>query len=482
MEFNTNKRDALDEAVKPRAIKAQTRDWTSLEGFVYVISKKMPIRQNGKMINCVKIGMSNLNTREGFDKSYTRLLNFRTTLVSYNLHRIYLFTANDNDANDDEPMGLSAYNAEQTIHKLIDNKFKPKQLRIQFPNGGKSEWWDVKEKMMDKFLKFIDTRIMLDTEIPPVWGTGFTEGGKIFPIKFPVRPLYTGVRVDEGQLVRRQSSRQTNNKYSRNLRVRKTRQFLDMTKKQFREINRQQRKEMLKSEEFWEAMLVGKKFVDPKMDSNDDGRYPNKVITAVIDGKKVYKNSRESFKKQFFVQFEPDLTPSQERAITQKEFENAEGEMTVNEALEYLDEIRNRHIDSYDFYVAMNKYDKNFDYTAPVQQPAPVEPVLSVSRRRRRPRAPPKPKVKNVPQNLKGRFVRKQFSDGNYYLGLIKSVGRAKGRLESEDDDEDKTIYANVVYEDGDREDVDFNELSDIILSKAEERVYLNLHNKPAFG
>ena len=156
--------------------------------------------------------------------------------------------------------------------------------------------------------------------------------------------------------------------------------------------------------------------------------------------------------------------------------------MTVNEALEYLDEIRNQYIDSYDFYVAMNKYDKNFDYTAPVQQPAPVEPVLSISRRRRRPRAPPKPKVKNVPQNLKGRFVRKQFTDGNYYLGLIKSVGRAKGRLESEGDDEDKTIYANVVYEDGDREDVDFNELSDIILSKAEERVYLNLHNKPAFG
>ena len=180
------------------------------------------------------------------------------------------------------------------------------------------------------------------------------------------------------------------------------------------------------------------------------------------------------------MQFEPDLTPSQERAITDKEFENAEGEITVNEALEYFDEIRNRHIDSYDFYVAMNKYDKNFDYTAPVQQPTP-EPVLSIKRCSRRLKVPTKPKVKNVPQNLKGRFVRKRFSDGKYYLGLIKSVGRAKGRLESESGEEDKTIYANVVYEDGDREDVDFNELSDIILSKAEERVYINLHNKAAF-
>ena len=58
MEFNTNKKaDVLNEAVKPRQIKAQTNNWTSLEGYVYVISKKMPIRQDGKMINCVKIGM-----------------------------------------------------------------------------------------------------------------------------------------------------------------------------------------------------------------------------------------------------------------------------------------------------------------------------------------------------------------------------------------------------------------------------------------
>ena len=147
MEFNTNKKaDVLKEAVKPRQIKAQTNNWTSLEGYVYVISKKMPIRQDGKMINCVKIGMSNLNTREGLDKSYTRLFNFRTTLVSFNLHRIYLFTGNDFDANDDEPMGKSALNAEQLLHTIVDNKFKPRQLRITFPSGFPSEWWDVKEK------------------------------------------------------------------------------------------------------------------------------------------------------------------------------------------------------------------------------------------------------------------------------------------------------------------------------------------------
>ena len=48
-------------------------------------------------------------------------------------------------------------------------------------------------------------------------------------------------------------------------------------------------------------------------------------------------------------------------------------------------------------------------------------------------------------------------------------------------DEEDKTIYAHVVYEDGDQEDVDFDELSKIILSKAEEDYYFILHNKPKF-
>ena len=77
--------------------------------------------------------------------------------------------------------------------------------------------------------------------------------------------------------------------------------------------------------------------------------------------------------------------------------------------------------------------------------------------------------------------MRKLFNDGQYYLGIIKSVGRAKGRLKSEDEEEDKTVYANVMYEDGDQEDADFDELKDIILTKAEERAYINIHNKPSF-
>ena len=42
--------------------------------------------------------------------------------------------------------------------------------------------------------------------------------------------------------------------------------------------------------------------------------------------------------------------------------------------------------------------------------------------------------------------------------------------------------HAYMVYEDQDQEDVDFDELSKIILSRPEEDYYMILHNRPTFG
>ena len=39
------------------------------------------------------------------------------------------------------------------------------------------------------------------------------------------------------------------------------------------------------------------------------------------------------------------------------------------------------------FYVTMNKFDKDFDYTAPIQKPLP-EPVLNITRRSKRSKVP----------------------------------------------------------------------------------------------
>ena len=72
----------------------------------------------------------------------------------------------------------------------------------------------------------------------------------------------------------------------------------------------------------------------------------------------------------------------------------------------------------------------------------------------------------------------------SHCYGTISLIAPAADLPANSGGDEDGTIHANVVYGDGDRGDVDFNELSDddAILSKAEGRVYLDLHNKPEFG
>ena len=186
MNFNLGKDGnelSFARAQKPNDIRTETKNWTTIEGYVYIISKVMPPHEDDQPLNCVKVGFSNMKTMEGFEKGYTRLLSFRTSLISFKVHRIYLFTASPFDAGKKEPYGLNARSAEKILHDLIDLKFKPKQLRLQFSNGEKTEWWNVKQPKMEEFLKFCDTTVQLDTRIPPIYGTRFTRN-KTYPIKF----------------------------------------------------------------------------------------------------------------------------------------------------------------------------------------------------------------------------------------------------------------------------------------------------------
>ena len=179
MNFNVGGKDSREltfsRALKPNEIKAETKNFSTIEGYVYIISKVMPPHEDDPPLNCVKVGYSSVTTKEKFDKSYTRLLSFRTSLISFKVHRIYLFTASEFDQGKKEPSGLNANNAELLLHRLIDAKFKPTQVRLQFTNGVKTEWWNVKEKQMEKFLEFCDKKIQLDTRIPPIYGTRFTR-------------------------------------------------------------------------------------------------------------------------------------------------------------------------------------------------------------------------------------------------------------------------------------------------------------------
>ena len=174
MDFNLKKELTFSRALKPADTKSQKDNWAKVEGYVYIISKNFKPHPEDPELNCVKVGFSNVTTKERFEKGYNRLLGFRTSLISFKVHRIYLFGSNDFDKGEKEVFGLSANMAEQMLHKLIDQTFKPKQLRIHFSNGEKSEWFNIKERNMEKFLKFCEEKVQLDTPYPPLYGTEFT--------------------------------------------------------------------------------------------------------------------------------------------------------------------------------------------------------------------------------------------------------------------------------------------------------------------
>ena len=81
----------------------------------------------------------------------------------------------------------------------------------------------------------------------------------------------------------------------------------------------------------------------------------------------------------------------------------------------------------------------------------------------------PEPTARDVPKEYVGRFLIKDF-DGKVHLGMIDSVSRAIGDDDGlkEKDKNDEQIFANVVYDDGDREQMDYKEVVKRVLSDLE--------------
>lgn len=357
MNFNLDKEITFSRALKPNEIKTETKNWSTIEGYVYIISKVMPPHENDPPLNCVKVGFSNVTTRDNFDKGYTRLLSFRTSLISFKVHRIYLFTASAFDAGKKEPFGINARNAEQLLHRLIDDKFKPNQVRLKFSNGEKTEWWNVKEKQMEKFLEFCDTKVQLDTRIPPIYGTRFTRN-KTYPIKFPYRTMGVGVYVDEkGVPKAKQKYRKTNNQFAKNERVRRTTLAVMKAIKAEKEIKGAERRNLEKTVKFWEGVFLAKKFTDKKMHPEDKGLWGGRKI---VDS--VWRQKGE----QIYIGYAPDIRKAAKTggdSSKQEQIDNASGYLTVNEALAQFPALKRKYKASYDYFVKKNKFEEDGDYT-----------------------------------------------------------------------------------------------------------------------
>ena len=361
MDFNVGGKDSREltfsRALKPNEIKTETKNFSTIEGYVYIISKVMPPHEDDPPLNCVKVGYSSVTTKEKFDKSYTRLLSFRTSLISFKVHRIYLFTASEFDQGKKEPSGLNANNAELLLHRLIDAKFKPTQVRLQFTNGVKTEWWNVKEKQMEKFLEFCDKKIQLDTRIPPIYGTRFTRN-KSYPIKFPNRTMGVGIYVDEkGVPKAKQKYRKTNNQYAKNERVRRPTLAVMKAIKAEKEIKGAERREMEKTVKFWEGVFLAKKFTDKKMHPEDKGLWGGRKI---VDS--VWRQKGE----QIYIGYAPDIRKAAKTggdSSKQEQIDNASGYLTVNEALAQFPALKRKYKASYDHFVKKNSFQEDADYT-----------------------------------------------------------------------------------------------------------------------
>ena len=342
-------------------------------------------------------------------------------------------------------------------------KFKPAHARIQFASGSNSEWFHIKESDVSKFLTFCDTKVQLDTNVPPVWGTKFGLNS-VSRVIFPYRRMVTGVGVVDGKAQRIRSYRETNNTFAKNLRVRTTQYEIEKMKKDYKKLRDAERQKLVKSPEFWAALLVGKKFVDPNMYAGDPGHF---------DGRKVITGSNRKPGFMIRIEYEPDLSQEQDQKATQKGIDDSEGELNVNEILEYFPALKRKYRDSYEYYVYKNKFEDDADYTATFQ--GDNEPVAIT---------PPKPKkrAKNVNKGFIERFIERTMDDGQRYLGYIESVGTAQGRDDGLGDNNDQ-IYANVVYiatrnakkpqYNGAKEQLDDDEIKQMLVDKRRERFVL---------
>ena len=354
MDFNLDREETFARALKPNSIKTETKNWNTLEGYVYIISKRMPETDGDAPLNCVKIGMSNITTRGRFEKGFQRLLSFRTSLISFKVHRVYLFEKSDFDEGKQEAFGLNAYNAEQLLHGMVDDKFKPKQVRIKFSNGQNTEWWNIKDNQMTKFLDFCDKKVQLDTAIPPIFGTAFSKTSTK-KINFSQREKIVGIQVDEeGVPEKKKKYRKTNNQFARNLRVRRTGAAIVAQKKQEKEMKQKSKRELEKTVPFWTDVLVGKKFVDKKTHPDDKGLWRGKKV--IVD---IFKEARQ----QILVSFEPDIAKRTKDKAKDDDLDNASGYLTINETLLYFPDLQKKYQDSYEYYAKKNKFEDEVDYT-----------------------------------------------------------------------------------------------------------------------
>ena len=134
MDYNTKlKSDVLRRALYPLELKS---DFPQIESYVYIIQKVFrPYAESKEELNLFKIGES--RTGSDFTK---RLGDLQTALISFKVHRIYLYDLNQATKGKTDKSETQASKAERTLHLFVKDDFgKNGTVRLKFRGGGK---WD----------------------------------------------------------------------------------------------------------------------------------------------------------------------------------------------------------------------------------------------------------------------------------------------------------------------------------------------------
>ena len=348
----------FEEAVKPVKTKIKALQ-NGGGGYVYIIHKKFPPGDNDKVLNLFKVGYTDIEK----DGQLSRLNGFRTTLISFKVHRIYLFSKNQTGRG-------AAHDAEQQLHKALDRDFNAKSVRMMHSDDRKAtEWWKVEPKDVKAFLDFCDYVMQEEVNVPPAYATKFLRTDAIV-LKFE-KPPDNRVRYVNGKAVELSASesRKTNSPHVRGKRARDSETARSAVKadKVLRKKKAIEKKPELatkkESAAFWRKLLVGKKFQDKHMYDDDPAYFGGKKIITDV----VYKRGKSTDEKgktvyssyQPFVEYEPDTRTKRHTY----QIDDASGEMNIPEVLNlYFPKLKKKYKKGYDMWQQKNQYNEKYDY------------------------------------------------------------------------------------------------------------------------
>ena len=355
MDFEPRHKQHWSQATEPQSLKDQ---WGNLESYIYVISKEFKPFDDEPSINLVKLGMSKF---ESFDSSYkglSRLSGLKTGLISFKVHRLYLY-----DSFDTNTKSTRAFKAEQQLHSAIEEKYKPSKVRVKFRGHASikdldpySEWFAIPNDKMPAFLKWLDEQAFYEVAPVAVYGTAFTARASN-PIQIDKEKSAEAEMVLDVVAGRTRTKRgvltQLQSKYAKSERQANAEVAARERRKNELEEHAKLRSSLRQTPEFFQKLLVKQRFTDADLDGE---RWADKVITDVDyfetpDGKR-YRNMR--------VMYEPAPRKRGEKQLTDREVDKYGGVLAIPEALHYLPKLVKKYKlqDIFDWYVVAERLDE----------------------------------------------------------------------------------------------------------------------------